>query len=127
MSCPCGLGWFRLVMFMAVGAHGAAQGCLGRSHFHRRHPDPGQGRRQRRELGACGDERVVFCGEADLFFLYGIFFLCVCVPIYLYEYIYVYDIYEYCAYMYITYIYRYVLPSTLKFFFFQGLGFRFRV
>ena len=56
----------------------AARGRVARLHFHRRHPDPGQGRRQRRERGACGDERVVFCGEADLFFLYGIFFLCVC-------------------------------------------------
>ena len=58
-------------------------------------------------------------GRLICFFCMGFFFLCVCVPICIYEYIYVYDICEYCAYMYITYIYRYVLPSTLKFFFFR--------
>ena len=51
--------------------------------------------------GACGDERVVFCGEADLFFCMG-FFFCVCVCLFTYI-----KIYMYMMYMNIVHIYVY--------------------
>ena len=103
-------------LFMAGQEHTTALGRGMRSHFHRRHPDPGQGRRQRRGLGACGDERVVFCGEADLFFCMG-FFFCVCVCLFTYMNVYMYMIYMnivfvcVCVHMHIykhIYIYIYI-------------------
>ena len=67
---------------MAGQVHGAAPRRDLRSQDHHRRPGPGQGRRQRRGRGACGDKGFFFCGQADLFFFMG-FCVCVCVCAYL--------------------------------------------